>query len=68
MPVYEYSCPKCGNEIEIIQHIGEKAPLCECCGEIMKKTISLSNFFLIGTGWSNDGYEHSKTKKAKKGK
>lgn len=64
MPLYEYSCPKCHNEIEIIQRVGESAPFCKKCGAKLKKLISCSNFFLIGSGWSDDNY--SKPKKIEK--
>lgn len=33
MPVYEYRCPHCGEEVEKIQQMGAEAP--ECCGEGM---------------------------------
>ncbi len=35
MPIYLYSCVKCGAELELIQGIDDKSPL--CCGEPMKK-------------------------------
>ena len=63
MPMYEYFCENCELETEHLQNINDSAPRCEICGHVLKKMISLSTFFLIGTGWSKDGY--SKKKKGK---
>lgn len=51
MPIYEYSCQKCG-VIEVTQRIIEK-PLAKCptCKSKIKKLISNTSFQLKGTGW-----------------
>lgn len=51
MPVYEYSCQKCG-EFEVAQRITED-PLkrCPTCRGKVKKLISNSSFHLKGSGW-----------------
>lgn len=51
MPVYEYSCPKCG-VIEAMQKITDD-PLSKCpeCRRKVKRLISLNNFHLKGSGW-----------------
>lgn len=51
MPIYEYSCQKCG-VIEVTQRITEK-PLAKCptCKSKVKKLISNTSFQLKGTGW-----------------
>ncbi len=52
MPIYEYSCDKCGKTIEIIQKMSDK-PLRkhEKCGGKLTKEISASAFQFKGTGW-----------------
>ena len=52
MPIYEYSCDKCGNVIERIQKFSD--PLLtdhEDCGGALTKLISQSSFQLKGDGW-----------------
>ena len=63
MPVYEYKCLKCGDEIEVMQKISDD-PLSECdsCGGELKKVIGNTSFVLKGGGWYTDGYS-SKIKK-----
>ena len=56
MPVYEYSCPKCG-VIEVIQKITEPAiKTCPNCKSKVKKLISQTNFQLKGAGWYATDY------------
>lgn len=51
MPIYEYSCPKCG-EFEITQRITEDAlTRCPTCRSKVKKLISNTSFQLKGSGW-----------------
>jgi len=51
MPIYEYSCQKCG-VIEVTQRITEKAlAKCPTCKSKVKKLISNTSFQLKGTGW-----------------
>lgn len=51
MPIYEYTCQKCGT-FEVTQRITEK-PLGKCptCKGKVKKLISNTSFQLKGTGW-----------------
>ena len=52
MPIYEYSCSKCGDVIEKIQKFSD--PLLkkhEGCGGKLTKLISQSSFHLKGDGW-----------------
>jgi putative FmdB family regulatory protein len=57
MPIYEYSCAKCGKTIEAIQKFSDK-PLKkhEKCGGTLTKLISASAFHLKGSGWYKDAY------------
>ena len=56
MPLYEYSCPKCG-DFEVLQRITE-APLKkhQACGKPVARKVSRSSFQLKGGGWYADGY------------
>lgn len=52
MPIYEYSCKKCGKTIEVIQKFSD--PILkkhEGCGGALTKLISASGFQFKGTGW-----------------
>ena len=51
MPIYEYSCPKCG-EFEVTQRITEDAlKKCPTCKSKVRKLISSTSFQLKGSGW-----------------
>lgn len=52
MPIYEYTCSKCGSTIEVIQKFSDK-PLAKHagCGGKLQKLISQSAFQLKGSGW-----------------
>src|SRR5215475_3734671 len=56
MPIYEYTCKRCGN-FETMQGITE-APLKKCptCGAKVTKLISRSAFHLKGSGWYATDY------------
>src|SRR5215472_10447422 len=56
MPIYEYSCPTCG-EFEVSQRITE-SPLKKCptCKSKVRKLISATSFQLKGTGWYATDY------------
>ncbi len=57
MPIYEYECTKCGNELEIVHGISEKPKRkCPDCGGKLKRLISLNSFHLKGTGWYKTDY------------
>ena len=61
MPLYEYECDSCHNEIELIQKVDDE-PVEECphCHEhSLKKKPSLNSFHLKGGGWYKDGYGSS---------
>lgn len=61
MPIYEYHCPACGNELEIIQKISD-SPLTDCpkCGKSsLEKVISSTQFQLKGSGWYVTDFKNS---------
>src|SRR5262245_42318860 len=52
MPIYEYSCAKCGKTIEIIQKMSDKPLKTHAgCGGKLTKLISAAGFQFKGTGW-----------------
>ena len=52
MPIYEYSCKKCGKTIEVIQKFNDPVlKKHEKCGGALTKLISASGFQFKGTGW-----------------
>jgi putative FmdB family regulatory protein len=64
MPIYEYQCPDCGNEFEVMQKIGAEAPACTRCGEPkVTKKVSRTSFVLKGGGWYKDGYTGASNQK-----
>ncbi|MBU0481374.1 MAG: zinc ribbon domain-containing protein [Proteobacteria bacterium] len=57
MPVYEYECQSCHENIEVWQSIAdEPLAVCPACKGDLKKLISMSSFQLKGGGWYADGY------------
>ena len=68
MPLYEYRCPDCGHEVEVLQPFDAAPPACPMCfirlppaydGPVrtpMVKKVSRSSFELVGGGWAKDGY------------
>jgi putative FmdB family regulatory protein len=52
MPIYEYSCKKCGKTIEVIQKFSDPVmKKHQGCGGSLTKLVSASSFHLKGTGW-----------------
>jgi putative FmdB family regulatory protein len=65
MPIYEYRCESCQQELETIQKISDP-PLTDCpsCGEpALKKKISAAGFRLKGSGWYETDFKTSGQKK-----
>jgi putative FmdB family regulatory protein len=53
MPIYEYQCQECGEELEALQKLSDE-PLEDCpeCGKsALKKKVSAAAFRLKGGGW-----------------
>lgn len=53
MPIYEYVCAKCSEELEVLQKISDPAPeKCPACGAAaMSRKVSAAAFRLKGGGW-----------------
>lgn len=63
MPIYEYRCGKCGNQIEVMQKFSDPAPTpCAKCNaaDSFEKLISHTSFQLKGGGWYSDLYSSVK--------
>lgn len=52
MPIYEYVCGRCGDRLEVLQRMTDKALVrCKKCGGRLEKLISASSFVFKGSGW-----------------
>jgi len=68
MPIYEYTCQKCGHHLEVMQKMSDK-PLTKCpeCKGKLEKIFSQTSFQLKGSGWYVSDYAgRGKTEKAEK--
>jgi putative FmdB family regulatory protein len=62
MPIYEYTCRKCQEHVEIMQKVSDK-PLTRHskCGGKLEKQWSQTSFQLKGSGWYVTDYAGKKT-------
>jgi putative FmdB family regulatory protein len=62
MPIYEYTCQKCGAHMEVMQKISDK-PLSRHarCGGKLAKEWSQTSFQLKGSGWYVTDYAGKKS-------
>ena len=62
MPIYEYTCGKCGAHLEVMQKISDK-PLTRHarCGGKLSKEWSQTSFQLKGSGWYVTDYAGKKS-------
>src|SRR5262245_31108162 len=68
MPIYEYTCQKCGRHLEVMQKMSDK-PLTRCpeCKGKLEKIFSQTSFQLKGSGWYASDYSNSgKAEKSEK--
>ncbi|HEX5083515.1 MAG TPA: FmdB family zinc ribbon protein [Blastocatellia bacterium] len=72
MPIYEYTCEKCGRHLEVMQKMSDK-PLSRCpeCKGKLEKIFSQTSFQLKGSGWyvsdyTNRGKAEKKAEKSDK--
>jgi putative FmdB family regulatory protein len=62
MPIYEYSCKKCGAHLEVMQKISDAPPARHAkCGGKLEKEWSRTGFQFKGTGWYVTDYAGKKT-------
>lgn len=59
MPLYEYSCPKCG-DFEVLQKVSDAPLKKHDCGKAVARKVSVSSFQLKGGGWYADLYGSKK--------
>jgi putative FmdB family regulatory protein len=62
MPFYEYECPSCHRQTEVMQKISDK-PLKKCpfCGKAgLRKLVSAPVFRLKGSGWYETDFKSEK--------
>lgn len=69
MPIYEYSCKKCGAHLEVMQKISD-APLARHakCGGKLEKEWSRTGFQFKGSGWYVTDYAGKKSDESKETK
>jgi putative FmdB family regulatory protein len=61
MPIYEYTCKKCG-EFEVMQRITEPTlRKCPTCKGKVERLLSRSSFVLKGSGWYATDYARKGT-------
>ena len=67
MPIYEYSCKKCGAHMEVMQKVSDK-PLARHakCGGKLEKEWSRTGFQFKGSGWYVTDYAGKKSDAAAK--
>ncbi|HYI85499.1 MAG TPA: zinc ribbon domain-containing protein [Burkholderiales bacterium] len=68
MPIYEYRCGECGEELDALQKVSEP-PLTECpaCGKpALQKQLSAAGFHLKGSGWYATDFKGSGKKPVEK--
>lgn len=58
MPLFEFKCYKCSNQVEKLQKHDDPAPKCDKCNDrpLMVRQVSRTSFALKGSGWAFDGY------------
>lgn len=61
MPIYEYRCQACQNELEAMQKLSDPELIdCPACGQpALKKLISAVGFRLKGSGWYETDFKKS---------
>ena len=67
MPIYEFQCQSCGNQVEVLQKMSDD-PLkdCDACGKPeMKKMVSAAAFRLSGSGWYETDFKSGNKKNLK---
>ncbi len=67
MPIYEYSCEKCGHYEDFLEKVNAPSlKKCPSCGKkAFKRLVSLSSFQLKGAGWYVTDFRDKAGKKDK---
>jgi|SRR3712207_2103341 len=69
MPIYEYSCKKCGAHLEVMQKISDAPPSRHAkCGGKLEKEWSRTGFQFKGSGWYVTDYAGKKSEESKESK
>lgn len=70
MPIYEYVCKKCGQEVEILHKVDETPnEACEACGSRkLERVVSAAGFRLGGGGWYETDFKSGNKKNVKSDK
>ena len=57
MPLRDYRCTKCERVyLDVLEKPKEHMEVCEDCGGLVERVLSLSNFQLNGERWAKDNY------------
>ena len=63
MPIYEYQCTTCGEQLEVIQNRSDPPhSVCPKCGGEMKKLLSAPGIHFKGSGWYKTDYASKSSK------
>jgi putative FmdB family regulatory protein len=67
MPLYDYRCTACGQEVEVMHGINDTGPsTCQHCGGAMRKALSPPAIHFKGSGWAKKDAAASAKKPAPK--
>ena len=62
MPLYEFKCPRCGEEAELLMRLNDTAKVeCPHCAGIMEKQMSTFNFRGFFHWFKRDDWGQNKT-------
>lgn len=66
MPLYDYRCTACSQEVEVMHGIHDSGPeTCQQCGGAMRKALSTPTIHFKGKGWAKKDAAAASAKKAK---
>ena len=55
MPIYEYRCPACGEQFEVLLRADDPTPGCAKCGSPVERVMSVTGGVRIGGGAARSG-------------
>ncbi len=56
MPLYEYRCPACGHQFEVVHDVGGSPGPCPVCGATPRKVFSSVGLIFKGSGFHSTDY------------